>query len=145
MADLYKVLNLVKLTVSPDVKTATLYTVPPAAETQVGGGSGPVPSPKAVSSVRQTLLTNIVVCDADATGNAATFDITLLSTNSSGDATTTYLFRNSPLTLKTTQILTLNATLSAGDTLVATIATAGAEVDFTVFGIEMITGSGPIA
>lgn len=146
MADRYKVLNLLKLRVPPtQLLTDTLYEVPAAALTQVGGGLGPVTSPKAVSSLYQTLLTNIVVCDSSGVaGVATTFDITLLSTNSSGDATTTYLFRVTELKANNTQVLTLNATLSAGDKLVATIpTTVGAEVDFTVFGIEMITGSGP--
>ena len=146
MADRYKVLNLLKLRVPPtQLLTDILYEVPAAALTQVGGGLGPVTSPKAVSSLYQTLLTNIVVCDSSGVaGVATTFDITLLSTNSSGDATTTYLFRVTELKANNTQVLTLNATLSAGDKLVATIpTTVGAEVDFTVFGIEMITGSGP--
>ena len=146
MADRYKVLNLLKLRVPVTQRlTGTLYEVPVAAATQVGGGLGPIPSPKAVSSLYQTLLTNIVVCDSSGgSGVATTFDITLLATDSSGDSIMTYLFRITELKANNTQVLTLNATLSPADKLVATIAsTTSSEVDFTVFGIEMITGSGP--
>jgi hypothetical protein len=115
--------------------TGDLYQVPlPSAKT----AGDPEVSPLAVSSLTQTLLTSVVICDTEAAGG--TFSLTVTKYEDGiGDPVSTLLNALS-LDAKDTKVVTLNLTLAPGDKITGTLS---ADLNATAFGIEMITGSGP--
>jgi hypothetical protein len=139
MPDRYKILGNLDLA-EGGVDTGDLYTVPTPAKTDVNTATDV--SPKAVSVNVQTLLTTIVVCEDKPSTSASSFTITV--TPSGGSAYN--LFFNNAIASRNTKVLTLNLTLSAGDKVSCTVGVpSGSECSFTAFGVEMITGSGPIS
>ena len=134
MPDRYKILGNLNLAAGG---SGDLYTVPTPAKTDVNTATDV--SPKSVSVNVQTLLTTIVVCEDKSSAGSGTFDITVTP---SGDPACNLFFKN-VIAASNTKVLTLNLTLSAGDK-VSCLAT-GTDCSFTAFGVEMITGSGPIS
>jgi hypothetical protein len=139
MSDRYKILGNLDLA-QAGVDTGDLYTVPTPAKTDVNTATDV--SPKAVSVNVQTLLTTIVVCEDKSSGVAGAFNITV--TPRGGSAYN--LFHKNAIAANNTKVLTLNLTLSAGDKVSCEVGVpSGSECSFTAFGVEMITGSGPIS
>lgn len=134
--DVYKVLKSQSVTST----TTVTYTVPPAAKTQVGGGSGPVPSPLATSVNTQALVTTLFVCNTHAS-TAADLDVNV----SDDGGIVTSLYKSVRVYPGTTARFALNLTLKESDEVRAYIDGSSITVDATFFGIEMTTGIGPHA
>tara|TARA_Y100000591_G_scaffold305250_1_gene302565 strand:- start:11 stop:451 length:441 start_codon:yes stop_codon:yes gene_type:complete len=145
--DNYKVLKNETVTISGTPQTVT-YQVPPAAKTQVGGGSGPVPSPLATSVNTQSLVTSLYVCNTSLSSvGPVSFDVNVSNYDASSPVVTG-LYNYMVVGGKTTYAMTLNLTLKESDELRVVLTQVGAYVpviDVTIFGIEMVTGVGPHA
>ena len=129
MSDRYAILGILSA-------TGDLYQVPLASATTVGD---PEVSPKAASSLTQTLLTSVIVCETGGAGASFSFSV-VQYVDGDGDPTSE-LFNAYPVASGGTEIITLNLTLSPGDKLSFT-KDSGA-LNATAFGVEMITGIGP--
>jgi hypothetical protein len=139
--DKYKILHSGSVTANASSTVSASYTVPVAASTTVGAVEV---APQSVSAVTQALVTRIFVCNTHATNNG-TFDIKV-SDYGSGP-TVTKLYSAISLYPGITSAFGVNLTLKAGDivTVEFAIDASPATYDVTIFGIEMITGSGPDA
>ncbi|MBE85119.1 MAG: hypothetical protein CME21_21395 [Gemmatimonadetes bacterium] len=148
--DTYKALKSKTVTVAGGggFSETVTYQVPPAAKTQVGGGSGPVPSPLATSVNTQALVTSLYVCNTSApTVGAAKLTVQVSNYDASSPVVTT-LYSDLYVYGDTTFAVTLNLTLKESDELRVTIDQLGSDIpviDITIFGIEMVTGVGPHA
>ena len=143
--DNYKVLENQSVTVSAAPATVT-YQVPPAAKTQLGGGSGPVPSPLATSVNTQSLVTSLYICNTSSTASGPCSVVVDVSNYDSSSPVVTTLYDDLAVYGKTTFEVTLNLTLKESDELrvtVSQIASFVPVIDVTIFGIEMVTGVGP--
>ena len=134
MPDVYKTLG--QIVAAGSSAWTTLYTVPyPAAVTR---GTAEVTPRAAVDSI-QTLVTSIIVCNTD--GSGQTFGISLEGTAADADppdpgdpGTVNLLFSGAAIATKETLVLSLGLTLAPGDYVKANASDAG--VVFTAMGIE---------
>ena len=140
--DKFRILKNQTVTVSGTPQTVT-YAVPDAQQTQVGGGAGPVPSPKASSIRTQTLITSIFICNTDAT-QAADIDVNVSNYDSSSPVVTS-LYNTIRTYSRTTVEIPVSLTLKALDELrvVVTQTSGTPAIDVTIFGIEITSGYGP--
>jgi hypothetical protein len=139
--DTYKILSNKVVSVTGTPETVT-YQVPPSAKTQVGGVSGPVPSPLAASVNTQSLVTSLYVCNTSSADNVA---VTVDVSNYDAAAPVVTTLHQSFLYPQNTLAFTLNLTLKESDELRVKITQGSGTPDIyvTVFGIEMVTGNGP--
>jgi|TARA_R110002012_G_scaffold196136_1_gene364416 hypothetical protein len=135
MTDKYKILGQVNNTESASV----IVNVPVADETTV---DSVVVSPHSASSLYQVLVTSLYVCEMTGSLTDTLYEVYVDPADSS---TNSYLFKNRSLAKNATDILDIKLTLSPGDKVyVRSTSVAGAaNVDFTAFGIEMVSGFGP--
>lgn len=140
--DNYKVLANKTVSVTGTPETVT-YQVPPAAKTQVGGGTGPVPSPLATSVNTQSLVTSLYVCNTSATTDTVSVTVDVSNYDAASPVVTT--LHQSSIYPQNTLAFTLNLTLKESDELRVKITQGSGtpDIDVTVFGIEMVTGNGP--
>lgn len=139
------ILSQVKLEVeSPDLSSpwTTIYTVPVASALSVGSVSV---SPKASSQLFESVVTKIVVCNRSST--IQTWWLLRLTSGVVGSSPF-YLVRFKNLPVGVTDVASYNLALSSGDKLEVQALTPFAslvpiDVDVTVFGMEMVSGSGP--
>lgn len=138
--DKYKVLKNESITVDSASDVTSKYTVPSPAVTESGSVTV---APKAVSNVIQALATRLFVCNTHSSLDA-TFDVKVKSL--APDVTTT-LYKSLSISNSSSVSFSPNLTLSSGDEFQVVFASSAsaATVDVSIFGIEMITGSGPDA
>ena len=130
MPDRYRILGQVSIEPTDEI---ALYAVPVAESTSVGVVEV---SPKSSSLHVRTLITSIIVCNTDsASGN---FSIRLFSADS---LTFTYLLKGSSVAIDGTKVLSLGLVLGAGEQIKCSCASA--DYDFSVMGIEILSGGGP--
>ena len=117
--------------------TGDLYQVPlPSAKT----AGDPEVSPLAVSSLTQTLLTSVVICETGEPAADGSFSLTVTKYVDGEDDPVSTLLNALSLAGEDTKVVTLNLTLAPGDKITGTLT---GTLNATAFGIEMITGSGP--
>ena len=132
MSDVFKILDQVIATTS----YAELYQVPLAAATTVDGVNV---VPKAIFNQTQAIVGSIMVCNY--TTSADSFNIRLRKYDFSASALETandkqHLFKSVPIAGNSTRVLKLALTLSAGDIIEVSAASA-TTVSFTAMGIEV--------
>lgn len=140
MADRYKILGQVSFigtVVRPGYET--LYEVPSASAVVVGNAEV---APKATSQIVQTLVTNIYVCNK---GGVQCFTSLTLQSGEAGSTEFKFMDFGTVLA-KETKVLSLGLTLSTGDVITCEgsgVFGTAYDVDFTCFGVETTSGSGP--
>ena len=145
MSDRYKILAQSSLNqVDPGPGLTKLYSVPVASGTTVGTVTGV--APLATSIHVQTMVTSLIVCNVSAVNGS--FDIQIIGWDPGADppaaTTSSYLFKDAPLAQATTKALSLGLVLSPGEELKTAIEVVGSlECDFTLMGIEVVSGGGP--
>ena len=139
MSDRYKVLGQ-----ATGESALELVAVPVAGKTAIDpSGANITVSPQAASSFTQVLVLSIFACEMSGSLTDTIYDVYIDTADSSSN---TYLFKARFLGKNATDILDLNLTLAPGDKVYVhpTSAAGTANVNFTAFGIEMVTGVGPI-
>jgi len=129
MTDRYKILGQESI---DKTDSADLYEVPSAAAVSVGTVEV---SPKSASLHVRTLVTSIIVCNTD--GVAGSITIKLVSAASKE----THLLKGNSIPGNGTKTLSLGLVLSSGEKI--TGSSHDADYDFTVMGVEILSGGGP--
>ena len=147
MSDRYKILAQQSRAATEnggDPQLVELYSVPVPAATTVGATNEIEVAPESTSIHVQTLVTSIVVCNT-AAATAGTFDLQLAAAPIDADpAVTSWLFKLNPLNANATKALSLGLVMSPGDKLYTDIpSTSGFTCDFSLMGIEIVSGGGP--
>ena len=139
MSDRYKILGQVSQSGTDTFAYETLYQVPSPAAVTVGAVEV---APKATSQLVQTLVTSIYVV------NKLNATFTWLQLQSGEDGSSAYqLLSFNSTDANETKMLSLGLTLSSGDILRCLtwgfLSNPPYEVDWTCFGVETVSGSGP--
>ena len=120
------------------------YEVPSAATTEVGpGGTEVEVSPKAQSSLVQTLVTGITICNV--AGITQWITIRLTPAGGTEPADSYYINYFQVLAAETSWIFNHGLVLSPGDSISVTAWGGSSTVNshFTLFGVETSSGTGP--
>ena len=134
MAEAYKILAQLPIS-SYNASYDDLYDVPLPAATTVGSVEV---EPKASSVLVETLVTSLVVCNRSAAVQLVKARLV------SSDSTVSQLEWFSSVAVGGTNIKNLGLVLTPGDKLTVLVFSFGSILtDFTLFGVETTSGSGP--
>ena len=146
MSDRYKILAQSSLNqVDPGPGLTKLYSVPVASGTTVGTVTGVAPLSTSIHV--QTMVTSLIVCNTSAVDGSFSIQIIGWDPEESVATDSSYLFKDAPLIQATTKALSLGLVLSPGEELKTAIGVVVSpshfECDFTLMGIEVVSGGGP--